>query len=283
MKWTKDEDRYLLENYKRGLWYMVDNIPTKRSYSAIYHRLKKLGIKYMVDGQITKPRKMTLNDRWFSNIDSPNKAYFLGLLASDGCVYDNTIILNLNKRDEYIIHDFMNDIDGDHYNISHSKDGCCRITIYSKKMVVDLFKYGIIERKSKRLEYPNLREELHRHFIRGYIDGDGTIECNMQKRNYKVSIIGTKKFLSRVKEIVDERFDCTTKLYHKKDKSPEVYVLNIQRKVHTFLDWLYKDADRYLNRKYAKYKQIEAIFHKDGEIHNTVSTVDNSEGIVRTM
>ena len=61
---------------------------TRRTYPAVF---KEAGIN-------TKRRnKYTLNEDYFEKIDSQEKAYLLGLIASDGCVTEK-IILHLLQQ-----------------------------------------------------------------------------------------------------------------------------------------------------------------------------------------
>lgn len=42
-------------------------------------------------------------------------------------------------------------------------------------MYNDLCNHGCVDRKSKIIRMPNIPENLIRHFIRGYFDGDGSV------------------------------------------------------------------------------------------------------------
>ena len=57
----------------------------------------------------------------------------------------------------------------------------------AKKIFKDLIKLGVTPRKSLTLKFPTfLNEDLMRHFIRGYFDGDGCIwDGKRQKRIVK--------------------------------------------------------------------------------------------------
>ena len=45
-------------------------------------------------------RKYALNEAFFEIIDSEEKAYWLGFIAADGCVYRRTLSINLNIKDK---------------------------------------------------------------------------------------------------------------------------------------------------------------------------------------
>ena len=60
------------------------------------------------------------------------------------------------------------------------------IDINSTKICNDLVNLGIGYRKTyKELHIPKIKQELVRHFIRGYFDGDGTITGSYVKPDFK--------------------------------------------------------------------------------------------------
>lgn len=59
-----------------------------------------------------------------------------------------------------------------------------RISIHSEKICNDLFNLNCINKKSLELKFPKgkIPPELLRHFIRGYIDGDGSFVLYQNKK-----------------------------------------------------------------------------------------------------
>ena len=84
----------------------------------------------------------------------------------------------------------------------------CRWSIVNKHLWFTLYKLGCVPNKSLILKFPKLSiflnpKDLVKHFVRGYIDGDGCIsyvKTNPKdiNSNYSpsVSILGTKDFLT---------------------------------------------------------------------------------------
>ena len=75
-----------------------------------------------------------------------------------------------------------------------------RISVCSSIMTNHLAKYGIVQNKGFNLVFPDfLKEELLRHYLRGYFDGDGSISTNGKNRNgspkYALNLIATESFL----------------------------------------------------------------------------------------
>lgn len=83
-------------------------------------------------------------------------------------------------------------------------------------------------------------------FIRGYIDGDGCITFT-QSGKLRISIVGTKEFLTSIREVFPEFSDL------KKDtrwKHNTYYIGCTHKKANKVLTKLYKNSTIYLQRKY---------------------------------
>lgn len=84
-----------------------------------------------------------------------------------------------------------------------------RFAVSNKKLVSDLIKLGCVPCKSLILTFPNKEifktDDLVKHFIRGYFDGDGCISYSSNKY-YKprCSILGTRSILENI-----EKYSCT--------------------------------------------------------------------------
>ena len=65
----------------------------------------------------------------------------------------------------------------------------------SKEMATDLAKAGCYNKKSLTLKFPTEEQvpsKLIRHFLRGYVDGDGCLCCTEKTKQF--SITGTEDF-----------------------------------------------------------------------------------------
>lgn len=114
------------------------------------------------------------------------------------------------------------------------------------------------QRKSLVLTFPNyLSKDLIPHFIRGYLDGDGYIGKE------SIYILGTENFCNSIKNISDT-LNINSRVEKVKDK--RIYRFTIYGRVQckTFLDFIYKNSDLHLNRKYKKY--LDIIEHQDNKI-----------------
>lgn len=61
---------------------------------------------------------------------------------------------------------------------------------------------------------------LQRHFVRGFIDGDGYLGDNGQKNNFIVSIIGvSEQFLTCIGDLVSKETQMSYNVYKSKGKT----------------------------------------------------------------
>lgn len=88
--------------------------------------------------------------------------------------------------------------------------------------------------------------------MRGYFDGDGTV----RKNECRCSLLSTEDFCKTLAQIIKEELGvhCSIMLTHgNAEKSTRVLSIAGRKQVKKFLDWIYKDADIYLERKYNIY------------------------------
>lgn len=218
-----------------------------------------------------------LNENYFETIDSREKAYFLGLLAADGCIHKSIpgkrhtrIALVLKEEDKYIIEKFASAINfTGNVNTNTIRKGkyighqYSRILFTSNKMASDLEKYGINRNKSHALTFPAIPKEYDYDFIRGYFDGNGSVFISNEKhwRTKKITPVihfrfcGPQELLSIIK----------TKLGVKgvlhKEKQSFVYDLHCKRNVQAniFFNKIYTDTNLYLKRKYEIFKNAQRL------------------------
>ena len=192
----------------------------------------------------------------FEIIDTEEKAYWLGFLYADGSVgsKEDKIELGLAEKDLKHIEkfrDFMNIANKISYR---EKTKSYRMSFRSAKCKQDLIDKGCIPKKSLILDFPNenqVPKHLIRHFIRGYFDGDGwftnTESC------FQIGVIGTENFINGFLNSI-ENTNKDNKIFdvHRKNGAKR-YVFGAYDDVLNFLNWIYKDSNIYLERKYNSY------------------------------
>lgn len=177
-----DEDIIKAFNSSKSIREAAEKIGM--SSGAYYKRIQKLGLNFNDKHDL---RKYNINDFTFTSINS-EVAYWLGFIAADGSVVDNTLRFVLNKRDEETLVRFLKFCKSNYpvnYHIAYyiGNDGvkhefdAVNLKITSKSIVNDLAKYGIIQNK-KNLDIPFMSfipSKYKLDFIIGYFDGDGSV------------------------------------------------------------------------------------------------------------
>lgn len=130
-------------------------------------------------------RKYQINDSFFEKIDTPDKAYFLGWMYSDGYNQETFGVasITLNKKDKDILLKLGKLIYTGDFNLLDRKTGP-GLFLYSKKISSDLAEKGCYQNKSLTLKFPSesvVPKNLLWHFIRGVFDGDGCFYFSQRK------------------------------------------------------------------------------------------------------
>ena len=240
-------------------------------------KIKSILIKNNIAIRSTKDyRPYHLNDSFFENIDTHEKASILGFLFADG--YNNEkegkIRIGLHKKDIdylYIINDIIQPDKKRPISFTHSpkfkniKDqnrknrNIACLSIYCKKISVDLSKLGCKQAKSLTARFPDLNSIFMPSFALGYFDGDGSISFYQDKekgykRNYQVNLCVSDNFGMKIKEILEKNLSIHTCLI-KKGKISSISISG-NNQVRKFMDWIYKDSPVKLKRKYAIYLEM---------------------------
>ena len=212
---------------------------------TIYSRLRAAGIH--------DTQQFKFDHNFFEVPDTEEKAYWLGFIMADGCVSmtaNAKVVIKLAIVDEGHIVKWHKAIRSTKKPCVYMDDGRQYIasTHPSMKMCNDLIKLGCVPRKSLILQFPQIRQGLLNHFVRGYMDGDGSIG----KTRLRLNFIGTKKFLTELQKVIG-----VNKNMRKIGNNKRNHALNIDGPVEAMriLDWIYDGATIYLDRKYAIYQK----------------------------
>lgn len=210
-------------------------------------------------------KKYPFNEFYFENIDTPHKAYWLGFISADGFLDElrNYLEIGLAKKDEQTLLNFSKDIESNkplYYqdklnSVTGKRHPSCSLRIYSKKMISDLKKLGIHQKKSLNFVPPNERQvpnKLLKYWILGYFDGDGCI-CYQSNGRFESSFIGTRKTVSFIKE----RLKLTNNIQQEHPKKcRNTWAIHLQENATIkVFSYLYDDQilDVCMKRKYNKF------------------------------
>lgn len=228
----------------------------------ITRRLKKAGIEFKRDYSTvrrTRINRHTVDEHYFDNINTEDKAYFLGLMYSDGSVTKNQFYLKL--KDEHILQSFKECIKSSApIRSKNTPWGVIYLfCVSSQKLCKSLINQGCYINKTKTIKFPKLEATLIKHFIRGFFDGDGCLQLN--DKLYRCSFdltSASKEFLEQVRPIITEKAISNGGL-NKEFKYDVWHLRYCGKQVIQILDWLYSDANFYLNRKYFKYQILSSL------------------------
>ncbi|MFA5153415.1 MAG: hypothetical protein WC554_12700 [Clostridia bacterium] len=250
--------------------------------SSICRFLKKNNIEIR-DPSHSK-RKYKINENIFETIDTPEKAYWLGLLYADGCHLPkkNEIRISLQEIDKEIL-DKLKEFLGYSGNLiflnfksKYPKwQNQYKLQITNKKISSDLLKHGFISDKTYKLEFPLFLEEyLQSHFIRGFFDGDGSIYLSPFKKDYvrtgRFNIVAPINFLDKIQEIFIKNFNFKKNKYQyitNRNEFVKILCYSGNFKLSIIRDYLYKDSTIFLKRKKDKFDLIKTYRQKRNEFY----------------
>lgn len=203
--------------------------------------------------------KYPLNNDYFK-IESPNMAYILGILASDGTIKKdrNEIKLTLQRDDKEILEKIYKELEmrreiKDYEDRKGHKNSS--LVISSSTIKKDLAKYGIIPQKTFNLVFPkNLNKKYWIDYIRGFFDGDGCI-CQKNDGHVMFSLYcACKEFLLDIVNFLYQEYDIPRKDIY---KHGNIYKIEYSKKAtEQIYNILYTPNSLFMKRKKDKFDLI---------------------------
>jgi hypothetical protein len=143
----------------------------------------------------------------------------------------------------------------------------------SQKLKQRLGEIGCHPNKTFTNQYPvGLNPDLDRHFIRGVIDGDGSV---LDYDSPLIVIVGTDELLCKISEVVEKQLNikpyiCKAKKHREKDVNISYLSYKGIKKFKQIADWIYSDSTIKMERKYQKYlsgreKESDKFFSAEEE------------------
>jgi intein-encoded DNA endonuclease-like protein len=218
-----------------------------------------------IRGKNAKPRELQVYDRdFFEVIDSESKAYILGFLFADGNVsLDKSMVrIRLAERDGEILMKIAKELKITKPLSLKNYHGypSLELAFYGKKTCEDLIRLGCVCSKSDKIVFPNLRNDLIPHFIRGYFDGDGCIGMYLKKKRAYVTICSTPSFNETLLQFLRDNSEIVGGIYNHKNiiNYSEIHICGTKSAL-MFFDLIYKDATIFLQRKFDKFQEVIEI------------------------
>ena len=235
-------------------------------------------------------RKFDVNDNFFENIDSEEKAYLLGFFVADGtyglgskCKNSYRYQIHQQEKDKCIVDWFRKFIvpNGtlvykeafiDKKGTNHQ--GTYKLRRTSKTMHKDLEKFNITPRKTYDLQFKFPFELIPKEylwdFIRGFIDGDGQVTYLENTRQFTFAMYGTSKpFMNQLGDIFEKEFKVEKRVEGVKKSNLTLYTLRFSANQHraefinSLYSKLYKNKSFFLQRKQIKFLKYLLFKYRD--------------------
>ena len=271
---NRSEEQLICQRYLAG--ELIASIADKYnvSYQSIWKLLKRNGVAIRPRSEMGT--KYYCDHGFFDAIDTEEKAYWLGFLAADGYVSDgDSISLRLQPMDAEHLYRFKYALKSTHPVTEYSSQSTYHdrlvtssdFTMGSARLVRGLSRNGVTPRKTFTLKWPEqLGAELLRHFLRGMVDGDGSLGSYVRKgrdtgkfiTHYAFSLISSQEFVEGCQNYLVEVCGLGRTRLDPKKGSPGIATVRYggRRQVERIFHLLYDDANVFLLRKY-----FELYFH----------------------
>ena len=276
--WREEQKKYIIEKYLSGMSLKK----LSKQFQVHKNTIKKvlqdndLHIRNLTESR----QRENINHNIFSNINTEEKAYWLGFLAADGNVYYDKISCNLQASDRSHLKKMARFFGESEEKVetytgatpSGGKREYVRLNIFSIQCANDLHKVGIPENKSLILEPPLFLENknLQYAWIRGYFDGDGALSYSKTQRRVQFYFTGTYAVLKWVCEVL--QLNTEPFLEHGCDSTYRISC-NGWKQAKRVLDNLYLNATIYLDRKYNLYLKLNVPTEHDALMEKCMAEI----------
>ena len=160
-------------------------------------------------------RRGTINSHYFETIDTPEKAFLLGFIMADGSIRRDSYQLTISQKESeswWLLNMIREFIQPDAKNL----------TISDFQISTDLRLKGIIPNKTYdstsdtiNLLWNSVPKEYKPDFLRGLLDGDGSIRWFYQKPTSKtqschIQFTGNRYLMEEIRDFLSTELDYTT-------------------------------------------------------------------------
>lgn len=275
---NKEKSQEIIKLYQEG----YSSLKIAKIYDTTYDTIIRILDKNNIPRRSNKinSRQYNLNHNFFNSIDNEEKAYWLGFLYADGYLSftiddkrpRKIVGLSLGIKDINHLNKFNTCLESTYSikiytNTGFVKQGYPatkygRLCFTSDQLFDDLAKLGCIEHKTQTLKFPTeeqVPQYLLHHFLRGFMDGDGSIKITQPKDNkcikFGLDFCGTTEMLDGIQKFFNTQLKLSKRHKNKTNNYSLSYSGN--QSVYKKLLMLYKDATIYLDRKYERFLQLQ--------------------------
>jgi hypothetical protein len=213
-----------------------------------------------------RKKKYSCDEDFFLK-DNELSFYWAGFIAADGCSFKKKfsehflLSIGLSEKDKNHLLKFKDHIQytgplresTTKHSLTNPNWKDCKkntISINSNKICNDLKRFNVVQRKTKIYTFPEWLKNhpLVHHYMRGYNDGDGSFFYDKPRDRICFELRGTKEFLEVYLEILKNHIKCKATVTT--PDSTSKIKLSGKNMMPSLVDFLYKDASIFLERKY---------------------------------
>jgi hypothetical protein len=193
-----------------------------------------------------------INENFFSKW-SPEMAYVLGLIATDGCVSKSGAV-SLCINDKNLL-EKVKDLMGSAHTIKYygHQEGLYSFNFSRQKLCADLNRLGIFPNKSLNIRFPDVPDAFLVDFVRGVFDGDGSVF--FEKRSPSLPLRAS--FVSSSKEFIEA---LERKLFTLDLPKRTLYQQKTKNTVSYMIRYAHADSIRLFNLLYSQNTIKKGLF-----------------------
>lgn len=148
---------------------------------------------------------------YFSNFKGRESAYILGYTMADGSIAEQNgkcsgVHFACAIKDRALLDGIKRELNL-HFEVKEVKNGTgVRLRLDCATVAEAFEANGVVRRKTYiDCDFPIMPERCLPHYIRGVFDGDGCVYYNQEAGNMSVQFLGSKKFISGLRDVLTER------------------------------------------------------------------------------
>ena len=181
--WTEEQKNDIKCLYEQEGWTIKQ---IEKKYHSGHGNVSKILDELGVKKKRNLSKNRLLKEDYFENINSSEKAYFLGLLFTDGSIVLDknnqrapSLFLELVETDLDILLKLKDALKSE-IKLSYNKrcnreNGTYTFSLRNQKIIDDLYKWNIIPNKTYQVREIIFPNNYEKDFLRGLIDGDGSL------------------------------------------------------------------------------------------------------------
>lgn len=263
---NEEQVNSIIADYYAGFTFEM----LEEKYDAYRQNLKNIfkrkGVKLRTKREVKQNSWYVWEDA-FKDMADEKALFFYGLLLADGCLTNNKAVsITLQERDKSVLEDFRRYLKIDRClqfskgNKEHHQNKYT-LRFRDEHIYERLISLGMTQRKSLRERLPKceMTIEQARHFWRGCIAGDGSIQMQGDKLPF-IHLCGSKELCEAFSEFIREVVGLkeAPKVYSVTKINEPIYNTRISgSKAVDLGDFLYKDSTVNLQRKYETYLKFK--------------------------